>query len=71
MCQHVKRYLQKRIVHLADEEREQPDRAPVVAEVLAELRAILEKIDAPSRVVSWSDPELAPPLQSIQIEDRS
>lgn len=70
MCQHVKRYLQKRLVQLGDE-ADNPERAAVVAEVLAELRAVLERIDSPPRAVSWSDPGLAPPPQSIQIEGHS
>lgn len=70
MCQHVKRYLQKRLVQLGDEANN-PERAAVAAELAAELRAVLEKIDAPPRAVSLSDPEPAQAPQSAQIEDRS
>ena len=70
MCQHVKRYLQKRLVQLGDEANN-PERAAVAAELAAELRAVLEKIDAPPRAVSLSDPEPAQTLQSAQIAGHS
>ena len=52
MCIHVKRYIQKRIIHLADEARDAtPERAAAIAETITELRAILETIDLPPRTV--------------------